>query len=276
MESLLSGASSASPESYFDLYGGSLKAFYERIDGFGRQEAERSRLFSWIMPAPLKILVAGEYNHGKSALINFLLGRNNLLPVSPKRETKITTFLYPLYFSNFGGFGVNHEHALLVNKKEKSFQVVQLPDLKATVSDPNLVPDDHDLYIYLDNKLLYRNVVFIDTPGFAVEHDNECYPQSLAKASDVILLVSDLNKPFTRYHDRFIKLIGNHSRKIITAVNKVDSATNLQDIRDAVTHLTAHKHEYAFNFPHYLVSALDAKLNIDKLFAAMDEGDEHK
>ena len=270
MESLLSGISTLSPESLFDLYGEDLKNFYQRVEKHGRQDAEWCRLFNWIIPAPFRILVAGEYNHGKTALINYLLGRNNLLPVSPKRETKITTYVFPLYFSNFSGFGVNHEHALLVNKKENSFRIIQLPELKSVINDPNLVPDDYDLYVYLDNKLLYRNVVFIDTPGFIVDRDNEWYPLALAKTSDLILAVSDLNKPFTRYHSRFISQIGNHARKIVLSVNKADLATSTKDIREAMTHLAAHKREYAFCIPHFLISTLDLKIDVDRLMAEMD------
>lgn len=261
MESIISSSkSSSSAGELFDLYGSDLKDFYMKIREQRLESAEKMNLLSWNLSAPLRVAVVGEYNHGKSSVINYLLGRQNLLPVSPKKETKITAYVFPLYFSNFGGFGVNNEHAVLVNRKEKSYRVIKIEDLKSTVNDPNIEPKDFELNIYIDNKILYNNVVFIDTPGFIIEKENEWYPVELAKLSDIILMVSDLNKPFTRYHDKFIKLLGPHSKKIVLAINKVELANNPSDIRDALTHVVSHQGDGSLSYPRFLVSVIDAKI----------------
>lgn len=262
METILSGKSSFSTsEKFLDLYWDDLINFYNEVVTNQIEKVECYPLFSWSIPTPLRIAVVGEYNHGKSSVINFLLGRKGLLPVSPRRETKITTYVFSLYYSNFNEFGVNQEHAILFNTRENSSRIIQLLDLKSIINDPALSPENYVLYVYLNNPLLDYNVVFIDTPGFKVEKDTEWYPLELAKLSDLIILVSDLNKPFTRYHDHFIKVLGPHARKVIHVINKVDLASGSSDIRDALTHVISHQIDSTRSHPRFFISVLDAPVD---------------
>jgi len=72
---------------------------YEWFQLMGRQGllGENTwRVTEWERHHPLRIAFVGEFNHGRSSMINSLMGLSNILPVSSKRQTRTTLDLSAL------------------------------------------------------------------------------------------------------------------------------------------------------------------------------------
>jgi hypothetical protein len=117
-----------------------------------------------------KFLIIGDFNRGKSTILNVFLGKENLLPVGPTATTA-----FPIYVK----FG--QAERVVVHYKNKSAEEITLKDFKEKFTlNSNLVkkqiqqlnnsvgewlkPLDR-AEIYLPLKLLEQGIEFIDTAG---------------------------------------------------------------------------------------------------------------
>ncbi|MFC1562827.1 dynamin family protein [candidate division KSB1 bacterium] len=218
------------------------------------------RILEWDVYGPLKIAFVGEFNHGRSSLINSILRMPDLLPVSSKRQTKVCSYLFPRYHLQVSGFGYSSEHALLVDAEKKHKEVFDFSNLSTLLKDQKLSSDRYSFYIYMDHPLLNKHVVLVDTPGFNLTEEGiKFYPIELAKQSDVIIMVSDLNKSFSRQHEEFISQLGVHTEKLVLVINKADIYTSKQDIVDTLTHVASYQEKLQVNFPKFLYSSINAE-----------------
>ncbi len=153
------------------------------------------------------IVVVGEFNAGKSALVNALLGAKVLQEGAIPTTTRVTLVKY--------GDAV-HEN-------------VSPQDL-AQVSYP------------LD---LLREINIVDTPGTnAVIRKHEELTRDFIPRSDLVLFVTSADRPFTESERQFMEHIRTWGKKIVIVVNKrdlLDDAESLADVTQFVqtnaTHL---------------------------------------
>ena len=131
------------------------------------------------------IVVAGEFNSGKSTFINALLGTRLLDEGVTPTTTRIHTLAY-------GG-----ETASEVD--DEGIQHVQAP------------------------VELLREVHIVDTPGTnALAREHEAITQRYIPRSDIVLFVTSADRAFTESERAFIEQIRGWGKKLVFVINKAD------------------------------------------------------
>lgn len=131
------------------------------------------------------LVVVGEFNSGKSALINALLGAT-LLPEGP---TPTTDRVYIVRYGEPGGREI-------------------------------LDQDVHLVHYPVD---LLRHVHIVDTPGTnAVLRHHETITRDFIPRSDLVIFVTSADRPFTESERAFLENIRQWGKKVVLVINKGD------------------------------------------------------
>jgi len=131
------------------------------------------------------LVVVGEFNSGKSALINALLGEAFL----PEGPTPTTDRIYILAHGQAGA--------------------------------PEFVQDEVRLLRYPAEFL--RQVRIVDTPGTnAVLRQHEVIARDFVPRSDLVLFVTSADRPFTESERAFLESIRQWGKKVVVVINKDD------------------------------------------------------
>lgn len=139
------------------------------------------------------LVVVGEFNAGKSAFINALLGQ----PVLEEGVTPTTTRIHLLKH------GVTPERVVA----ESSVEVITAP---------------------LD---LLRQINIVDTPGTnAIHRQHEAITQEFVPRSDIVLFVTSADRPFTESERVFLQRIRDWGKKVVVVVNKIDILETAEDV----------------------------------------------
>jgi small GTP-binding protein len=131
------------------------------------------------------LVVVGEFNAGKSAFINALLGQ----PLLQEGVTPTTTQIQVLRYGDPPGREVVSEHE----------QVVTLPaEMLAEIS-------------------------IVDTPGTnAIIREHELITSQFVPRADLILFITSSDRPFTESERLFLAQIRDWGKKIVLVINKSD------------------------------------------------------
>jgi small GTP-binding protein len=147
------------------------------------------------------LVVVGEFNAGKSAFINALLGESILKEGVTPTTTKVNILRYGKD---------NGEKALSEN-------VVQ---------------------ITLDSDFL-KEISIVDTPGTnAIVREHEEITSQFIPRSDLILFVTSADRPYTESERLFLEQIQSWGKKVVLVINKIDilqSEESLSEIKEFVT-----------------------------------------
>ena len=139
------------------------------------------------------IVVAGEFNSGKSAFINALLGDAELDTGVTPTTADVTILRY--------------SDQKQTSRTSKGQLVVELP-----------------------NPLL-EDLSIVDTPGTnAILREHEELTTDFIPRSDLVLFVTSLDRPFTESERKFLESIRDWGKKIVIIINKTDIAENPQDL----------------------------------------------
>ena len=131
------------------------------------------------------LVVVGEFNSGKSAFINALLGQ----PVLEEGVTPTTTRIHLLKHGPTTGRAV----------AESTIDVVTAP---------------------LD---LLREINIVDTPGTnAIHREHEAITQEFVPRSDMVFFVTSADRPFTESERVFLQQIRDWGKKVAVVINKID------------------------------------------------------
>jgi len=135
------------------------------------------------------LVIVGEFNSGKSAFINALLGERLLKEGVTPTTSQI----------NILRFGEKTEHNLV----EENHQVVLLPiELLSEVS-------------------------IVDTPGTnAVIREHEELTTHFVPRADLVLFITSADRPFTESERTFLQHIRDWGKKVILVLNKIDLFQN--------------------------------------------------
>ena len=143
------------------------------------------------------LVIVGEFNSGKSAFINALLGEDELSREGVTPTTDRITVL------RYGEQPAERERREGVLEKE--------------------YPND-----------FLREVAIVDTPGTnAIIRHHEELSRGFVPRSDLVLFVTSSDRPFTESEREYLELIRDWGKKIILVVNKVDLLREDED-RDKV------------------------------------------
>ncbi|HXO22548.1 MAG TPA: dynamin family protein [Thermoanaerobaculia bacterium] len=139
------------------------------------------------------LVVAGEFNAGKSAFINALLGS----AVLEEGVTPTTTRIHLL----------KHGAEVARTVAEPALDVVTAP---------------------VD---LLREINIVDTPGTnAIHREHEAITREFVPRADMVLFVTSADRPFTESERAFLQGIREWGKKIVVVVNKIDILESEQEI----------------------------------------------
>lgn len=131
------------------------------------------------------LVVAGEFNAGKSSLVNALLGEKVMAEGVTPTTDRVTLITYG-------------------------------PDASERDESPSLVRRTHP------NPLLDA-VAFVDTPGTnAIITKHQELSERFVPRADLVVFVTSADRPFTQSERNFLELIASWGRKVLVVVNKFD------------------------------------------------------
>ncbi len=131
------------------------------------------------------LVVVGEFNAGKSAFINALLGRRVL-------EEGVTPTTAGIHLLRHGAPGAPPE-------ERGGLQVIHAP------------------------VELLSDVEIVDTPGTnAIQREHEALTREFIPRSDLVLFVTSADRPFTESERSFLEAIRRWGKKVVVVVNKID------------------------------------------------------
>jgi small GTP-binding protein len=138
------------------------------------------------------LVVVGEFNAGKSAFINALLGQH----VVEEGVTPTTTRIGLLKY----GPAVHREAS------DSGLDVITAP------------------------VEMLRDINIVDTPGTnAVRREHEALTREFVPRSDLVLFVTSADRPFTESERAFLESIRDWGKKIVVVINKIDILESEED-----------------------------------------------
>lgn len=139
------------------------------------------------------LVVAGEFNAGKSAFINALIGD----AVLPEGVTPTTTAINVIRFAT-----EPYERWLSDSVVERGY-----------------------------NRDWLRNLALVDTPGTnAVIRQHEAITAQFVPRSDLVLFVTSADRPFTESERVFLERIRHWGKKVVVVLNKIDLLAGPEDL----------------------------------------------
>jgi len=168
------------------------------------------------------IVVAGEYNSGKSAFINALMGSDYL-------KTGITPTTSDITILRYGEF-------LESKKMSEGETLLRLP-----------AP-------------LLESVTIVDTPGTnAIQREHERLTTDFIPRSDLVLFITSVDRPFTESERIFLETIRNWGKKVAILINKIDILSSRQDLDEVLDYVKHNSAKLLGIEPRiFLISALEA------------------
>jgi small GTP-binding protein len=171
----------------------------DALTRFGANAADQAALAASIRQLDefFLLVVVGEFNAGKSAFINALVGQ----PVLQEGVTPTTATIHVL----------KHGDRISDEIDERGLRVVTAP------SD------------------LLRDVHIVDTPGTnAVIREHERLTTDFVPRADLVLFVTSADRPFTETERAFLETIRGWGKKIVVVINKIDIFERRPDVDEVV------------------------------------------
>lgn len=181
------------------------------------------------------LVVVGEFNAGKSAFINALLGQKLLQE------------------------GVTPTTA-------------QINILRYGASQDRKVLSEHQHVLNLPNEML-TEISIVDTPGTnAIIRSHEAITNQFVPRSDLVLFITSVDRPFTESERSFLEKIRNWGKKVVIVVNKIDILESESELDQVIKFVRENAISLLGTEPEiYPVSsrfALRAKLGEESLWEA--------
>jgi small GTP-binding protein len=164
-----------------------LASVREAMVEFGAAAEDRTTLATSIrqLDELFLLVIVGEFNAGKSAFINALIGRQLLQEGVTPTTAEIQVLQYGETIGRF--------------KDDRGLQVITAP---------------------ID---LLRELHIVDTPGTnAIQREHERLTTDFVPRSDLVLFLTAAERPFTESERLFLASIVEWGKKIVVVVNKID------------------------------------------------------
>lgn len=147
------------------------------------------------------LVITGEFNSGKSAFINALLGTS----IQTEGVTPTTDRIYLLTYGD------------LAQRR----------------------PGENGVWIQTAPVALLGEITVVDTPGTnAILREHEALTAEFIPRSDLVLFVTSADRPFTESERAFLEQIRKWGKKIVLVINKIDildTEADIEKVTDFVT-----------------------------------------
>src|SRR5436190_18170980 len=176
----------------------------DSLTRFGASTADQAALAASIRQLDefFLLVVVGEFNAGKSAFINALVGQ----PLLQEGVTPTTATIHVL----------KHD--------DRTAQQV----------------DEHGLRVVTAPADLLRDVHIVDTPGTnAVIREHEQLTTDFVPRADLVLFVTSADRPFTETERAFLETIRGWGKKIVVVINKIDIFERRADVDEVIDFVRA-------------------------------------
>ena len=197
----------------------------EALAGTAVSEADRTALADSIRQLDdlFLLVVAGEFNAGKSAFINALLGYNLLT----EGVTPTTSQIHLLKYGDEAG----------------------------------QTPAGKGVWIQTAPVELLRNIHIVDTPGAnAILREHEALTADFIPRSDLVLFLTSADHPFTESERAFLTQIRDWGKKIVLVINKIDILESEAEREQVIAFTTEAAQRLVGNIPAvFPVSARQAQ-----------------
>lgn len=151
------------------------------------------------------LVIVGEFNAGKSAFINALLGQKLL----KEGVTPTTTQINLLHYG-----------------EEQSLQ-----------------PVNANLHVLTLPAELLREISIVDTPGTnAVIREHEQITSEFVPRSDLVLFITSADRPFTESENAFLHQIRDWGKKVVFVINKIDILQSPEDVQQVIQFVSDNAH----------------------------------
>lgn len=164
------------------------------LAAYGALEEDQSALDDSILQLDdfFLLVVVGEFNAGKSAFINALLGKRVLREGVTPTTTRINILRYG-------------------EEETQNMQSKNILQLTAPVD-------------------LLEDISIVDTPGTnAVIREHEAITSRFIPRSDLVLFVTSADRPFTESERKFLEEIRDWGKKVLVVLNKIDILESPED-----------------------------------------------
>jgi len=149
------------------------------------------------------LVVVGEFNSGKSAVINALLGQRLLEEGVTPTTTRIQVIRYGEQFGRAA--------------------------LSADVGELTLPAP------------VLQEISIVDTPGTnAIFREHEALTQEFVPRSDIVLFVTSVDRPFTESERLFLEVIRDWGKKVVFVVNKIDILESPEELDHVLEFVADH------------------------------------
>ncbi|MBC8332892.1 MAG: dynamin family protein [Anaerolineae bacterium] len=139
------------------------------------------------------LVIVGEFNAGKSAFINALLGKRILKEGVTPTTTQVNVLRYG---------------------EDQDRQII----------------DDH-LHILTAPVDFLNEISIVDTPGTnAIIREHENITSKFVPRSDLVLFITSADRPFTESERSFLEKIRDWGKKVVIIINKIDILQNDDDL----------------------------------------------
>jgi small GTP-binding protein len=167
---------------------------------FGATEEDQQALANSIAQLDdfFLLVVVGEFNAGKSAFINALIGQSILKEGVTPTTTRVNVLRY----------GEETER---------------------------LVESEH-LHVLTAPVALLENLSIVDTPGTnAIVREHELITNQFVPRADLVLFVTSADRPFSESERAFLEQIRDWGKKVVIVLNKADLLQSEADLNEIVT-----------------------------------------
>ncbi len=147
------------------------------------------------------LVVVGEFNSGKSAFINALVGQKVLAEGATPTTDQINVLRYG--------------------------------------SQPGQQRREQDLLEIFNPAAFLQEISIVDTPGTnAVIERHQALTEEFVPRSDLVIFVTSAERPFTQSERQFLEKVKGWGKKILVVINKIDLLENQEDYRRVVQFVT--------------------------------------
>jgi GTP-binding protein EngB required for normal cell division len=161
------------------------------------------------------LAVVGQFNRGKSSLMNAILGLDRL----PVGVVPLTSVITKVSYGNPERVLIEYEGSHLKGE----ISLGQLAEYVTEGGNPGNQRHIAAAEIQLPSEFLRRGLFFVDTPGVgSAIAENTATTESFLPEADAVIFVTSFDSPLGREELEFLQKVREHVRKVFFAVNELD------------------------------------------------------